>query len=459
MSDAGPSRLDGRTLWRGDASYEQVRQNELFNRLTPDRCPDVIVIAASEGDVVDAVELARARGLKVAVRAGGHSWCGSPLRNGGMLIDLSRLTEFSIDSQSRTASLQPNVTARDFALALAEHNLAFPVGHCGPVGLSGFLLSGGLGWNAGVWGPSCVSVEEIEVVTADGQLIRANEHENPDLFWAARGAGPGFFGVVTRFRVRLQTLPGAITTSTYRYPLSCVEQVARWASEITTALAPSVELTIVLTSGPPETATVAEKVVVVTATAFVDSPQQAKESLAVLETCPVLSRALTRQVNEPSPWEALFAFWDQLAPEHHRYAADTLWSNADFTAALPRLARHITASPSEKSFMFAVMPPPPPEGTQPPDMAFSMVGPLYLAWYAVWQDPAHDEDNVAWLREVMTTVEPLGIGHYIAESDLPAAPARAQGSFAQPQWQRLEQLRAEYDTDGVFHTYLGLPEA
>jgi FAD/FMN-containing dehydrogenase len=107
--------------------------------------------------------------------------------------------------------------------------------------------------------------------------------------------------------------------------------------------------------------------------------------------------------------------------------------------------------------MLAVTPPAPPEGTQLWDMAFSMVGRLFLACYAVWRDPARDAENVAWLRETVKDVEPLGIGHYVAESDLLAAPTRAVGPFAQPQWQRLEQLRAQRDPDGGFHTYLGLP--
>src|SRR5262249_57100226 len=100
---------------------------------------------------------------------------------------------------ARTATIQPGVSSRELTSALAEHELAFPVGHCGHVGLSGFLLSGGLGWNSGVWGPACLSITEVEAVTADGRLTRADEGQNADLLWAARGAGPGLFAVVTRF--------------------------------------------------------------------------------------------------------------------------------------------------------------------------------------------------------------------------------------------------------------------
>jgi FAD/FMN-containing dehydrogenase len=458
MSDTEASPGQGaRIVWRGDPGYEQVHRSMLWNQLTPDRFPEVIAAATSEQDVIEAVRLARARGLRVAVRAGGHSWCGSPLREGSLLIDLSRLTEFSIDVASRTAGLQPNVTSRAFALALAAHGLAFRVGHCGPVGLSGFLLSEGLGWNGGAWGPACASIEEIEVVTADGVLVRANERENPDLFWAARGAGPGFFGVVTQYRVRLQSLPRAITSSTYMYPLACVDQVAGWASQLAATLPPVLELTVVLTAAPPPVAP-GEKLVMVSATAFADSPRQARELLAAADTCPILERAVARQVCQPTPWESLFDSFGALWPEQHRYAADTLWSGEDFTAVLPGLAEHFAAAPSGKSLVLAVMGSDAPEGPQLPDMSFSMSGRLFLACYAVWQDPARDADNIAWLRRAMAAVEPWGIGHYVAETDLPAAPTRAARSFAPPHWQRLTRLRRQFDPAGLFHTYLGLPE-
>jgi FAD/FMN-containing dehydrogenase len=132
------------------------------------------------------------------VRGGGHSWCGTPLRDGGMLIDLARLKEVIVHPRTRTAMVQPVVSGRELSHRLAAHGLAFPYGHCSTVPLSGFVLSGGFGWNMGSWGPACFSLEAIDVVTAAGQLVRATEDQHADLLWAARGAGAGFFGVVTR---------------------------------------------------------------------------------------------------------------------------------------------------------------------------------------------------------------------------------------------------------------------
>ncbi|MCA1843502.1 MAG: FAD-dependent oxidoreductase, partial [Actinobacteria bacterium] len=188
-----------RILWRGEPGYEAARSAAVWNARKPSRFPDVIAMATSEQDVVEAVSYARGEGLSLAVRAGGHSVCASAVRDGGMLLDLSALTSHSVEPESRTATVQPAVQSRALARALGSHGLAFPVGHCGSVALGGYLLAGGLGWGMRLWGPACRSLERVEVVTADGTLITADDAHNSDLLWAARGAGPGFFGVATRF--------------------------------------------------------------------------------------------------------------------------------------------------------------------------------------------------------------------------------------------------------------------
>lgn len=183
------TRIAEQTFRRGDPGYAETWAEMLWNGLKPERFPDVIVRAASQADVVAAVRTARSVGLRVAVRAGGHSWCGSPLRDGGMLIDVSGLRGCSVDPSSATATVQPGFTGRALVRELAPYELAFPAGHCGSVALGGYLLSGGLGWNSPALGPACVSVQQIEAVTADGDVVTCDTQQNPDLFWAARGAG------------------------------------------------------------------------------------------------------------------------------------------------------------------------------------------------------------------------------------------------------------------------------
>jgi len=448
--------LDGSVTRRGDADYEPTRRSMLWNAWKPARFPDLIVRPSSEQDVAAAVTFARSRGLKVAVRASGHSWCGSPLHEGGMLLDLSQLRELSIDPASRTATLQPGVTSRELASALAEHELAFPVGHCGHVGLSGFLLSGGLGWNSGAWGPACQSITGVEAVTPDGQLIRADEGRNADLFWAARGAGPGLFAVVTRFHLKLYLLPKAITSSTYIYRLEDAEDVAHWTAEVRATLPPTVELALWLVSAPPEVASrPGERVVLLTGTAFADSCDDASQALALLEECPARDRRLSREVNRTISFEELYEGEDAAWPEGHRYAADNLWLNADLEEVLARLRAQIVRAPSTKSLVLVALPPAPPEDTELPDMAFSMLGRTLVACYSIWEHEADDDANIGWLRNAMETLAPFAVGHYVAETDLLAHPSRPARSFSADAWERLTTLSERLDPQGLFHSYVG----
>ena len=203
MSLVEPKNMSGGIFWRNDTGYEHARRSAVSNGRKPNRFPDVIVRAQSNGDVVAAVQLAKERGLKIGIRSGGHSWAASFLRDGGMLLDLSQMNGFSVDVSTRTATIQPGLKGADLNRALLKDRLFFPSGHCMPVSLGGFLLQGGFGWNSRLWGPACCSILGMDIVTADGELVHANESENADLFWAARGSGPGFFGVVTRFHLGL----------------------------------------------------------------------------------------------------------------------------------------------------------------------------------------------------------------------------------------------------------------
>ncbi|MFM9969772.1 MAG: FAD-dependent oxidoreductase, partial [Burkholderiales bacterium] len=167
MSD----KFDGAVYRKGDAGYEEARRGHMWNARIPDRYPEVIVQAGSEQDAIRGVNLAKREGLRIAVRSGGHSWAANFLREGGMLLDVGRLQEWSINIPAKTAWVRPGVIGSDLNRALRAHGLFFPTGHCTTVGLGGFLLQGGFGWNSRLWGPACASVSAIDVVTADGDLV------------------------------------------------------------------------------------------------------------------------------------------------------------------------------------------------------------------------------------------------------------------------------------------------
>ncbi len=194
-------RLRGELLLPNDHGYDDARRG--YNRLH-DRRPAVIVRPADAGDVARALELATGADLEVAVRGGGHSLAGYGTTEGGVLIDLSAMDAIHIDPAARVASVEAGTTTGRLTAAAAAHGLVIPFGDSPTVGVGGITLGGGVGWLSRKLGLTIDSVEGVELVTADGQLLSADARTRADLFWAVRGGGN--FGVATRFRYRLHPI-------------------------------------------------------------------------------------------------------------------------------------------------------------------------------------------------------------------------------------------------------------
>lgn len=452
--------IEGTLIRRDDAGYEQARAAAVWNVRAPRRFPAAILRAASEADVVHAVNYARARGLRVSICSGGHNWSGSQLRDGGLLLDLSELRQCAVspatDGAPATATVGPGATGQDLVAALTPHRLAFPVGHCPTVAVGGFLLSGGLGWNSRAWGASCADVQEIRAVTAEGRTVTCSETERPDLFWAARGAGPGFSAVVTRFRLTLHPHPASIMSAALTFRLADVAPVTAWAEPIARGLPPYVETAFVLVPfGPSTLSAPAGPRITVAATAFAATPEQAQEALEPFADCPFGELAVTRKSPEPTSYAALHDGAASLWPPAHRYGADTLWSPESYATQLTRMADAVARTPSDKSLVLAPVQPVSQEPALLRNMAFAPLGESYLVCYAIWDDAAADEANARWLRAAMADVDPQGDGrHYIAETDLEVDAARARRSYTPATWDRLQELKAEWDPDNLFHSYL-----
>lgn len=437
---------DGNVLRRGDAGYEAARTDCVWNRRIADRFPDLIVQAVTEEDVVRALETARDWDMKVGVRSGGHSWAGSHLRDGGMLLDLSRLTDLSFDPEAGTAALQPGVRGSELAGTLREHDLFFPVGHCQGVAMGGYLLQGGFGWLSRIFGPACASVTAIDAVTADGELLHADEHANADLFWAARGAGPGFFAVVTRFYLRLHPWPRTAMNSIYLYPVELLEEIFGWAREIGPAVARSVEMMLFLQRPQDD-----QRVIGVTGPVLTDSEEEARDALAILETCPVLDQAIAASPCMPADFADLVATSRILFPEGNCFAVDNMWTSAAVEDLVPGLHRIAETLPPEPSHAMWMNWGPSPER---PEMAYSIEDDIYMALYASWADPADDVRYATWPAERMREMEHLATGIQLADENLAARPARF---VSDDNLRRLDEIRARYDPGGRFHSWMGRP--
>jgi hypothetical protein len=197
-----PGSFRGGLIQPGDPAYDEHRK--VWNG-SIDRSPALIARCAGPADVVDAVALARETGLPAAVRGGGHSFPGQSTCDDGIVIDLSAMKGIEVDPDARTARVEAGVLLGELDGATQEHGLAVPAGIVTHTGVAGLTLGGGIGWLQRKYGLTIDQLLSATMVTADGELVRASETENPDLFWGLRGGG-GNFGIVTEFEFRLNAL-------------------------------------------------------------------------------------------------------------------------------------------------------------------------------------------------------------------------------------------------------------
>jgi FAD/FMN-containing dehydrogenase len=183
-------RLLGDIILPSDRRYESARR--LWNKMPDPRHPGAIVRCAAPVDVVRAIDFARNNDLEVAVRAGGHSFAADSLCDGGIVIDVSSMKTIRVDSARRVARAEAGLTAGEFDQATQALGLATVLGECTRVGVAGYTLGGGLGRLMGQYGAACDNLLCVELVDAEGEVLRASADENEDLFWAIRGGGGNF---------------------------------------------------------------------------------------------------------------------------------------------------------------------------------------------------------------------------------------------------------------------------
>jgi hypothetical protein len=226
------STVRGRVVRPGDADYDEARA--VWNGLI-DRRPAVIVRAGGTADVIDAVTFARDEGLVLSVRGGGHNAAGSAVNDGGLVIDLSQMKAAHVDPEAGTVLVQGGATWGDLDRETQVHGLAVPGGLVSTTGVGGLTLHGGMGHLRRKHGLSIDNLISADVVTADGRLRRASATENPDLYWAIRGAGSNF-GVVTSFEFAAHPVGPTVFVGALFYPLEEARVLlAAWRDFMATA--------------------------------------------------------------------------------------------------------------------------------------------------------------------------------------------------------------------------------
>jgi FAD/FMN-containing dehydrogenase len=333
--------------------------------------------------------------------------------------------------------VRPAVRGVDLNAALAGAGLVFPSGHCPSVGLGGFLLGGGYGWNSRALGPACMSVEAVDVILADGTLVHADGDSHPDIMWAVRGAGPGFFGIVTRFHLRVYPAYHGIVRSSYTFGNEMRDEVLAWTYDAVPSVSPWLEMSAKVTAAATT----------ITAAAFCHTPGD-ERMLDPLEAAPFLDRANRRVERKAATINDMYALSDALTPKGNRYAVDGVWTSAPVADVLTAGRGILGSIPTPASFLLWMLWGDYPERA---DACWSMQGRLYFSPNAVWTEPSDDLRNESWAHAALDDLAEVAHGTQFSDHN-PAD--RPDHGIEAAQQKRLEWLRTKYDPAGLMCGYL-----
>jgi FAD/FMN-containing dehydrogenase len=439
---------------RGNETYERARLDAVWNSRKPSRYPDRIVVIKTAAEAVDAIRAANSKHWKVSVRAGGHNWIGNHVRDGGLMLDLSRLSQVEVDTKNERASVEPGVRARDLQKRLNDLGYRFPTATCPTVGVSGHLLGGGASFTTRLDGPSCTYVEAADVVLADGTLIHATDSSHPEIMWAVRGAGPSFFGVVTKFYLRIKPIEKSILAANYLFSAEIAEEFLNWHVDVSKSLPVTTQHNIFAVRAlQPQYPGIPMGIGVV---AFGNVEEESRAQLEIFEKAPFASKYLAHTPQVPWTHDQGFSQVAMLYPKSFRFRSEALWVDphqagfiklcTEAVSTLPNLHSHILWAPYETHDAKL-------------NACYSGTSPLSLHFYGVSQKPEDDAAMSEWVNGWMNRFRKYsangGTGK-INDNGLTEFPKY----FLSPEnTRKLETLRTKYDPKGVFYPCLGTPRA
>ena len=435
--------LSGTTLLPGDPGYDDART--LFNSMI-DRRPAVIAQCATTEDVARAIEFGRSHGLEIAVRGGGHGVAGRAVASDGLVVDLRRMNTVTVDPAARTARVSGGATMSHLDRATARHGLATTGGRVSTTGVVGLTIGGGSGWLERRFGLACDNMLAAEVVTADGRTVRADERENPDLFWALHGGG-GNFGVVTSLTMRLYPLT-AVTVALLLWPPDAARDVLTVYRAYMESAPEEVGGAALYLTAPPETFVpddlVGRQAFTVIAV-YAGTGPEADDALA-----PLTGLDHTGGLLAEMPYADFQCMLDD-PPGFRNY-----WS-AEHLATLPdeaidrfcaRAADMVIPSASQHILLplGGAVSRGDPDHPVPWRSAPWVVHPLGL-----WEEPADDERAIAWARGTIRDMRPWSTGAVYLNFIGNEGRDRVVAGVGADNHRRLAEVKARYDPDNVFH--------
>jgi FAD/FMN-containing dehydrogenase len=446
--------VHGPVIGAQDEGYDEARA--IWNGAI-DRRPACIVRCTGVADVVAAVGFARERGLLVAVRSGGHGVGGQALCDGGLVIDLSPMKGIHVDPQARTARAEAGVLWGELDRETQLFGLATVGGIVSHTGVSGLTLGGGIGWLMRKYGATVDNLLSVDLVTADGELVTASENENPDLFWGVRGGG-GNFGIVTSFEYRLHPVGPIVLAGPIFHPLEDAPELLRFYREFAAA-APDELTTIIELELAPPLPFLPEDVhgepIVMVAACYAGAPEDGAEVVRPLKEfgSPIVDRL------EPKPYVALQSMFDPLVPHGwHRY-----WKSVELPTltdgAIDTLIDHTSRITSPRSYTI-ILQLGGALGRVPEDAtAFSQRDATHnVVINAVWtEDDPEGDRHTAWARDFFDAMQPHARDRVYVNFLGDEGPDRVRQAYGTEKYDRLVELKRNYDPTNFFRLNQNIP--
>ena len=430
------STFRGEVVRPEDPGYDQARR--VWNGMV-DRRPAIIVRPDGVEDVAAAIRFGREEDLPIAVRCGGHSIPGLSTCDDGIVIDLSRMGGAEVDPVARTARVGGGALLAELDRAAQEHGLVCPVGVVSHTGVAGLTLGGGMGRLMRPFGLTIDNLLAVELVTADGRVVRASDDEHPELFWGLRGAGANF-GIVTSFEFRLHPLDHPITYGVVTHPLDRARELAAlWRD-----LAENGPDELFLSFGTENENGGAAYVTVLHS----GTVAQAERDLAELRA---FGPPLTDTIG-PKPYLETQGLNDEPHGWGHRFYMKSAFLPALSDEAVDVCVEHATRAPAGTESSFSTwawgrrIADVPEDGT-----AFTGRGAAaWIAAESMWDDPTLDDDCRTWARDGLADLAPFATdGRYVNDvvevgADVPRT------IYGDAKYERLVALKREWDPDNVF---------
>ena len=441
--EALAGRLRGQLLTPELDGYEEARQ--VWNGMI-DRRPALIARCAGTADVKASVEFAREYELLVSVKGGGHNFAGKGVCDGGFMIDLSPMRATHVDPARRRAHAGGGAKWIDFDTETQAFGLATTGGTVSDTGIAGLTLGGGIGWLAGKYGLACDNLVSANVVLADGRVVTASGAENEDLFWGLRG-GSGNFGIVTSFEYQLHPVPAVLAGPVF-HPFGQAESVLRFYRDFSREIPDELTTAGGLLHTP-------EGVPVAGVIGCYNGAFDVGEH--VLRPVREFGPPLVDEI-QVMPYTAIQTALDPAVPPGGRYYLKGSLINDVTDEAVATLVDHYGRVPSPGSLVILQQLGNAAHRVDPAATAFSHRSARYdLVILAAWSDPADDEKNIRWARNLHDAMTPFSVGGIYVNSVVDDEPASVASAYRPETFGRLASLKATFDPTNFFRLNPNIP--